>query len=72
MRIASLVIGILIMILSAIAFVVCLALPAMTDNRVSSQEAMLGLIPSVIVLFLGFLWTVIAVIFVIKGKKAKA
>ena len=46
MKIASLVIGIVLMILAGISFVVCLALPAMTNNRVSFEESLLGLIPS--------------------------
>jgi len=41
MKIASLIIGILLMILAGIGFVVCLALPAMTSNRVSFEESML-------------------------------
>jgi hypothetical protein len=69
MKIASLAVGIVLMILAGITFVVCLALPAMTDNRVSMQESMLGLIPAAIVLFLAFLLTVISAIFVFKGKK---
>ena len=69
MKIAALVIGIVLMVVAGIGFVVCLALPAMTDNRVSFDESMLGLIPSAIVFFLAFLWTVVAAIFVFKGKK---
>jgi len=72
MKIAALVIGIVLMILAGITFVVCLALPAMTDNRVSTQESMLGLIPSAIVFFLAFVLTVISAIFVFRGKKKSA
>jgi hypothetical protein len=71
MKIASLVIGIVLMILAGISFVVCLALPAMTNNRVSFEESLLGLIPSAIVLFLAFLLTVISAIFVFKGRKSR-
>jgi uncharacterized membrane protein len=70
MKIASLVIGIVLMILAGIAFVVCLALPAMTDNRVSFEESILGLIPSAIVFFLAFVLTVVSAIFVFKGRKS--
>lgn len=70
MKTAGLVIGILLMILSGIGFVVCLALPAMTDNRVSFDEAILGLIPAAIVFFLAFLLTVVSAIFVFKARKA--
>jgi uncharacterized membrane protein len=69
MKLASLMIGIVLMVLSGIAFVVCLLLPAMTSNRVSFEEAMLGLIPSVAVFLLAFVLTVIAAIFWFKGKR---
>lgn len=69
MKLASLIIGILLMILSGIAFIVCLLLPAMTDNRVSFEESMLGLIPSVVVFVLAFVLTVVSAIFFFKGKK---
>jgi uncharacterized membrane protein len=71
-KIASLVIGIVLMLLAGITFVVCLALPAMTDNRVSFDESILGLIPSAIVFVLAFLLTVVSAIFVFKGKKETA
>ena len=71
MKIAGLVIGILLMILAGVGFVVCLALPAMTNNHVSFEESLLGLIPSAIVFFLAFLLTVISAIFVFKGKKSQ-
>ncbi|MDQ2856703.1 MAG: hypothetical protein M3R68_10270 [Acidobacteriota bacterium] len=72
MKTAGLIIGIVLMILSGITFVVCLALPTMTDGRVSSQESMLGLIPAAIFFFLAFVLTVISAIFVFKGKKKSA
>lgn len=43
MKLASLIVGILLMVLAGIAFIVCLLLPAMTNNRVSFEESMLGL-----------------------------
>ena len=70
MKTAGLVIGILLMILSGIGFIVCLALPSMTSNRVSFDEAILGLIPAAIVFFLAFVLTVISAIFVFKARKA--
>lgn len=69
MKMASLVIGILLMVLAGIGGIVCMLLPSMTNNRVSLDEAVLGLIPAVLVFFLGFLVTVIAAIFVIKARK---
>lgn len=70
MKIASLVIGILLMILAGVGAIVCLLLPSLTNNRVSFDEAMLGLIPAVVLLFVGFVVTVIAIVFVIKARKS--
>ncbi len=53
-EIASLIIGILGMVLAGIAVVVCLLLPAMTNNHVSRSESMMGIIPAVVVFFLAF------------------
>ena len=72
MKLASLIIGILLMVVAGIAFIVCLLLPAMTNNRVSFEESMLGLIPSVVVFFLAFVLTVVSAIFFFKGKRAAA
>lgn len=69
MKMASLIIGILLMILSGIGFIVSLLLPAMTNNHVSRGESMIGLIPSAIIFFLAFILTVVSAIFVLKGKK---
>jgi uncharacterized membrane protein len=72
MKTAGLIIGVLLMVLSGIAFVVCLALPAMTDNRINFQEAMLGLIPSLVVFFLALVMTIVSIIFMLKAKKNAA
>jgi len=72
MKLAALIIGILGMILSGIGAIVCLILPSMTNNRVSFEEAMLGLIPAVIIFFFAFIITVIGAILVIKGRGKKA
>ena len=42
MKTASLMIGILLMILAVAGCIVCLLLPSLTNNRVSFDEAMLG------------------------------
>jgi hypothetical protein len=55
-----------------IGFIVCLLLPSMTSGRVSFEESMLGLIPSVIVFLFAFLLTVISAIFFLKGRKKAA
>jgi uncharacterized membrane protein len=71
-KLASLIIGIVLMVFSGIAFVACLLLPAMTSNRVSFEEAMLGLIPSVVVFLMAFVLTVVSTIFFFKAKSASA
>lgn len=72
MKTAGLVVGILLIVLAGIGGIVCLLLPSMTNNRVSFDEALLGLIPAVIVLFLGFVITVVSAIFILKARKKVA
>lgn len=69
MKIASLVIGILLMVLAGIGCIVCLMLPSLTNNRVSFDEAMLGLIPAVLLFLAGLVITLIAAILVFKARK---
>lgn len=69
MKIAGLVIGILLMVVSGIAFVVSLSLPSLTSNKVNFEESLIGLIPSIFFLFIGFVITVVSGIFVLKGRK---
>ena len=71
MKIAGLVIGIILMLLSAIVLVICLMLPSMTNNRINFGEALIGLIPSAIICFLAFILTVIMAILLLTGKKKK-
>lgn len=68
MKIASLIIGVLLMILSGIGFIICLILPGVTRN-VSVQEAMLVAVPLGILCFMSFVMTIISVILVFKAKK---
>jgi hypothetical protein len=70
MKIAGLVIGILLMVVSGIAFVVCLMLPAITSNKVNFEESLVGLIPAAFFCFVGLVVTVVSGILVLKGKKA--
>jgi len=72
MKIAGIVIGVLLMILGVIVAIVCMLLPSMTSNKVSMDEAALGLIPAALLLILGFFVAVIAGIFFIKGRKKTA
>lgn len=69
MRIAGLVIGILLMVLSGIGGIVCLMLPSLTNNKISLDEAALGLIPAVLIGFVGFIIAVISLIMVVKARK---
>jgi len=69
MKIAGLVIGILLMILGVVGGIVCLLLPSMTNNRVSFEESLLGLIPAIVVAFIGLLLTIVSVFFIMKAKK---
>ena len=71
MKIAGLIIGALLLIVSGIGFIVCLALPAMTSNRVSFEESMLGLIPAALVFFFALVLTVVFGILFLKGRGAK-
>ena len=72
MKTAGLIIGILGMVLAGITFIVCLALPSMTNNHVSRNESMLGIIPAVVVFFLALVLTIVSAIFVMKARKAVA
>ena len=69
MKIAALIIGILLVLLSGIGTIVCLLLPSMTNNRVDFEEAALGLIASVPLFFIGLVITIIAAVLVIKARK---
>ena len=69
MKTAGLIIGIILMALSGIAFVVCLALPAMTNNRVNLGEAMLGLIPAAIIFLMSLVLAIVSLILVLKARK---
>ena len=68
MKIAGLIIGIVLMILSLIVFVICLLLPSMTHNRINFGESLVGLIPSAIIGFLAFVLTIIMAISLMKKK----
>ena len=62
----SLIVGIVLMILSAIVSVVCLMLPSMTNGRASFEESMLVFIPSAILFAITALLTVVSAV---KAKK---
>lgn len=64
-----LVLGILGVLLGLAVTGVSVALPVMTDGRTSWEEAMLGIIPGVLVLIVAFLMFVVGLIFVLKNRK---
>jgi hypothetical protein len=68
MRIAVLVIGILGILLGLGVTIVSLLLPSLTRG-VSPSEAMLGVIPGVIVFFLSLIIAIVGLVLVIKRKK---
>lgn len=70
MKKAGLVIGILLTILAGIGGVICLLLPSLTNNRIKLEEALLGLIPAVIVFIFGFLIAVISAVLILKARKS--
>ena len=71
MKIASLLIGIVFMVLSGIGIVICLILPGVTRN-VSIQESMMVAIPLAGLFFVAFVGTVVSAIFVLKARKSAA
>ncbi len=64
-----LVLGILGVILGFLVAVGSAILPEMTSGRVSWEEAMLGIIPGIVVLSFSFIVAVVGLIFVIVGRK---
>lgn len=64
-----LALGILGILLGLAVTVISAALVPMTNGRTSWEEAMLGIIPGIIVLFFSFFIFLIGLIFVIKNRK---
>ena len=63
------ILGLLGVLLGLAVTVISAALVPMTNGRTSWEEAMLGIIPGIIVLFFSFLVFVLGLIFVIKNRK---
>ena len=66
-----LVLGILGVLLGFAVTAVSVALPIATDGRTSWDEALIGIIPGVLILVFSFLVFVLGLIFVIKNRKKK-
>ncbi len=63
------ILGILGVLLGLAVTIISAALVPMTNGRTSWEEAMLGIIPGIIVLFFSFFVFVLGLIFVIKNRK---
>ena len=72
MKIAGLIIGIILMILSGIGIVVCLVLVSTTNGRVSFEEAIMVAIPLAVLFIAAFAGTVVSAILYFKGRKSAA
>jgi hypothetical protein len=66
-----LVLGILGVLLGFAVTAVSIALPIATDGRTSWNEALIGIIPGILILGVAFLMFVLGLIFVIKNRKKK-
>lgn len=64
-----LVLGILGVLLGFLVTVGSAVLPEMTSGKVSWEEAMLGIIPGILVLVVSFILAVVGLVFVIAGRK---
>jgi hypothetical protein len=64
-----LVLGVLGLLLGGLVMIISLLLPTLTDGRTSMDEAILGVIPGAIVLFLSVFVTIIGLIIVLKQRK---
>ncbi|CAN5511392.1 hypothetical protein BH10ACI1_BH10ACI1_32250 [soil metagenome] len=72
MRKTGLRVGSLLLILGIIIGAVCLLLPSLTNNRVRFSESAFGLIPAGVLFLLGFIFTLLSVIFTFRAKKVAA
>ncbi len=64
-----LVLGILGILLGFAVTGISVALPIATNGRTSWEEAMLGIIPGILVLIVSFLMFLVGLIFVMKNRK---
>ena len=69
MKIAGLIIGIALMVLSGIGILVCLFLVATTNGRISLEESLLVAVPLAVLFFVAFIGTIVAAVSIIKAKK---
>lgn len=67
-----LILGVIGMILGGGVFLISVLLPLLTDGRTSWEEAMLGIIPGVLVLLVSVVIAVVGLILMLKNKRKKA
>lgn len=65
-------VGSSLLILGVLVGGICLLLPSLTNNRIRSGEAALGLIPAGVFFLLGLVFTTLSVIFSIRARKVAA
>ncbi|NOT47393.1 MAG: hypothetical protein HOP17_06550 [Acidobacteria bacterium] len=63
------ILGILGVLLGLAVTGISLALPIATDGRTSWEEAMIGIIPGVLLLIVAFMMFIVGLIFVLKNRK---
>jgi len=64
-----LTLGILGVLLGLAITIISFALVPLTNGRTSMEEAMIGIIPGILIFILSLLIAVVGLIFVIKGRK---
>lgn len=72
MRKTGLRVGILLLIFSVVISAIFLSLPSLTNNRVRFPEAAFGFIPAGVFFLLGFIFTILSIIFTARAKKVGA
>jgi hypothetical protein len=66
-----LALGIIGVLLGATVLLISLLLPTLTDGRTSWDEAMLGIIPGAVVLFLSFIVFIVGLVVTLVQRKKK-
>ena len=72
MRKTGLKVGILLLFLGIMIGAICLLLPLLTNNRVRFGEAAFGFIPAGVFFLLGFIFTVLSLVFTVRARKIAA
>ncbi|HEY0428143.1 MAG TPA: hypothetical protein VGC76_10210 [Pyrinomonadaceae bacterium] len=72
MRKTGLKVGISLLILGIVIGGVWLLLPSLTNNRIRFGETLFGLIPAGVFFLLGFVFTILSTIFIIRAKSVAA